>query len=223
MCANRYLPDSQWLAIRSHPREARARKRIREERKTNRQSIQGTSPRSIVQATWGRNAYLEFRSHAVWVARDRERKKRGEEKRREETKQGSSRGADAARDYKEEPLNRGPGPLQGTEVLPSWLTQRRGVSRQSWPPTPPHAVTHGPSWSITSGRGTRLQRFSVHFPSALPHIRVISRRWPFSAQSVYTQGSRTIARASRERTRAVCPLSINRQMWLAWLRDATCA
>jgi len=65
------------------------------------------------------------------------------------------------------------------------------------------------------------RRFSVHFPSALPRIHVISQRWPFSAQSMYTQGSRTITRASRDQTRAVSPLSIKHQMQLARLRDTT--
>jgi len=154
--------DLQFILVRSMSKKMR---------KTNRQNTQGTSPRSIVQACEGRNAYFEFRDHAVWVTRGRERKKRGAERtRREETKQGFSRGADATRDYKEEPLNRGPGPLQGTEVLPSWLTQRRGVSQRGWPPTPPHAVTHGPSSSITSGRGTRLQALLGSLPIGFaPH------------------------------------------------------
>lgn len=102
---------------------------MKNERQISRQIAQGTSPRSIVQATCeGRNAYLEFRSHAVWVVREKERREaRGD-------KTGIFSVARMPRatitDYKEEPLNRGPGPLQGTEVLPSWLTQRRGVSRR---------------------------------------------------------------------------------------------
>jgi len=148
---------------------------MKNERQIGRQIAQGTSPRSIVQATCeGRNAYLEFCSHAVWVVREKKKERERERREARGDKTGILSVARTPRatitDYKEEPLNRGPGPLQGTEVLLSWLTQRRGVSQRGWPPTPPHAVTHGPSSSITSGRRTRLQALLGSLPIGFaPH------------------------------------------------------
>lgn len=117
---------------------------------------------SIIQATSrGRNVYLEFCSHAVWVTR---------EKRSEETKRGDpailSR---VARDYKKEPLNRRPGPLHRAP---------RSYPRGS--PSGPRCIstgltsnltTHGPSSSITSGRGTpRLRSLRGSLPIGFaPH------------------------------------------------------
>ncbi|EFN83384.1 hypothetical protein EAI_02196 [Harpegnathos saltator] len=96
--------------------------------------------------------------------------KRSEAKRRETKRGDPLSGARTPRDYKEEPLNRGPGPLQGIEVLPSWLNQQRCIST---------VLTPNPTTTARAGHHRRSPAeekrasagFSVHFPSALPRIR----------------------------------------------------
>lgn len=110
----------------------------------------------------------ERRSHAVCGGAGRAAKRR-EEARDKTGRSSLSRGARTPRDYKEEPLNRGPGPLQGIEVLPSWLNQQRCISTMLTP-NPTTTRRGGPSSSITSGRGTRLRRLLGSLPIGFaPH------------------------------------------------------
>lgn len=107
-----------------------------------------------------RISYLERRSHAVCAAR--ETKRRGARQNGEILSLSLSYGARTPRDYKEEPLNRGPGPLQGIEVLPSWLNQQRCISTVLTPnPTTP-AGHHRRSPAEEERGPPQASRFTSH-------------------------------------------------------------
>lgn len=112
-----------------------------------------------------------------WRERERERKMRSKEKRREETKRGSSLVARTPRvTIRKNLLIGDPDLCRALRSYPRG-SPSGAVYLDEADPQPHHTPSptgHHRRSPTEEERASR--RFSVHFPSALPRIRVISRR-----------------------------------------------